>query len=318
VISKAKFDEVTNIERARAGEIEKIHAQLHSAHKEQATLRTQLKASKKATREAKQDGILAGQRQERGRAERLVQGRDKEITKLKAAIEHLKKGTTPQTGGLEFEETLYRRLRQYFPDDDIRWEGKGGDVLHSVVFKGEAAGLIVYECKQTPDIRRGHIEQAARNKRVRQAHFAILVHSGTRKGFTGLAHENNVLIVAPLGVLALAELCRGHLIEMAKAKLDQKRRMEIAGKLLDYILSPECKIPLEEVIHKAQRARDVLMKEIKDHVRVWGERNELYQSIGWDASFVQGNMTRVLSGEKALALTRTRSKPLLLPAVSSR
>jgi hypothetical protein len=309
---------VTNIERARAGEINKIHEQLHQAEAAQTELKDKLRASKQAARDAKTAGMQAGKKAERERAERLVKGKDKQITKLKMALDHLKKGTTPQTGGLEFEETLFRRLRQHFKDDDIQWKGKGGDVLHWVIFKGEVSGLIVYECKQTPDIRRGHIDQAARNKRVRQAHFAVLVHSGTRKGFTGLAHENNVLIVSPLGALALAELCRGHLIEMAKAKLDQKRRMQIAGKLLEYITSPECKIPLEEVIQKAKRARDVLMKEIKDHMRVWGERNDLYQSIGWDATFVQDNIGRVLSGEKSLALTRTRPKHLLLPAASSR
>ena len=316
-ISKATFDAVTNVERARASELKKIHSQLHEAHAHEAELRQKLKSSRQAARHAKQDGITEGQRRERGRAERLVQGKDKVIAKLQATISHLKKGTTPQTGGLEFEETLYKRLRQHFRDDEIAWEGKGGDVLHSVVFRNEPAGLIVYECKQCPGIKGAHIEQAARNRRMRQAHFAILVHSGTRKGFTGLAHENNVLIVSPLGVIPLAELCRGHLIAMAKARLDQRRRMEIAGKLLEYIVSPECKIPLEDAIQKAQQAHEVLVKEIKGHVRIWNERNELYQSIAWNAAFVQSNVARVLSGEKPLPLTKARATPLLLPVRTS-
>lgn len=316
-ISKATFDAVTNVERARASELKKIQGQLHQAHTHQDKLRAQLKSSRQAARQAKQDGITEGERREQGRTERLVEGKDKQIAKLQATISHLKKGTTPQTAGLEFEETLYNQLRQHFRDDDITWEGKGGDVLHSVVFKNEPAGPIVYECKQCPGIKRSHVEQAAQNRRVRNAHFAVLVHSGTRKGFTGLAHENNVLIVAPLGVLPLAELCRGHLLEMAKAKLDQRRRMEIAGKLLEYIVSPECKIPLEDAIQKAEQAHDVLVKEIKGHMRIWNERNELYQSIAWDATFVQSNVARVLSGEKPLPLTRTKPTPLLLPGSTS-
>lgn len=121
-----------------------------------------------------------------------------------------------------------------------------------------------------------------------------------------------------MGAIGLAELCRDHLIEMAKAKLDQKRRLEIAGKLLDYITSPEYRIPLEEVTQKAGRAREVLMKEVKYHMRVWAERNELYQSIGWDASFLQDSIGRVLNGDKPLTLTRNRPKPLLLPGPPQR
>jgi hypothetical protein len=58
-----------------------------------------------------------GRLQEKERAERLMAGQKKTVAKLQGRIRLLEKGSTPQTEGLEFEETLTARLQEVFPDE---------------------------------------------------------------------------------------------------------------------------------------------------------------------------------------------------------
>lgn len=266
-------------------------------------------------RKAKDEGLAEGKRLERERTERLFQGKDRMIKVLQERLKQQQKGTTPQTEGLEFEETLCKRLQAEFPEDNIQHEGKGGDVLHFVVFGGKRAGVIIYECKRTPAIPAAHVQQTFRAKQVREADFAILVTTGQRKKFNGLDEENGVLIVSPLGVIPLVGLLRTHLIEMLKAKISKEKRAEIAQQLLKYVTSPQFKNPIEEIITRTGELATLMKQEAQDHVRMWETRWEHYQRIKWDSSQVQGNLQLVLHGKEPLPLSYPKPEPLrLLPA----
>ncbi len=264
---------------------------------------------------ARQEGVKQGQREEKNRAERLVAGWKTKVKILEERIAQLEKGTTPQTEGLEFEGTLVDRLKKEFPDDVIKHEGKGGDVLHFVMLNRKQAGVIVYECKRTPKILTAHVDQASRAKQFREADFAILVTTGQRKKFSGLDEERNVLIVAPLGVIPLAALLRGHLIEMLKAKISKEKRALIAQRLLTHITSPQYKNPIEEIATKTRELESLLKEEARLHVRHWTTRWEHYQRIKWDTSQIQANIELVLQGKEPKLLSQPKSQPLqLLPA----
>ena len=189
VITKAQFERVTHVEEVRKKEI-------HEAHKRETELRRKVREAKRRERDAKQAGRHEGKEAEKRRSERLVMGLEKKLATANERIRQLRKGSTPQTEGLEFEETLHARLTDEFPADRVDLEGKGGDILHTVLVRHKPAGLILYECKRTQQILRKHIEQAMRDKRTRHADFAILVTTGKRRGFTGLGREGPVLLVA--------------------------------------------------------------------------------------------------------------------------
>ena len=63
--------------------------------------------------------------------------------------------------------------------------GKGGDVLHYVIFSKEEVGCIVYECKHTDSHLTRLVAQMSLAKKTREANYGILVTTGTRKGFSG-------------------------------------------------------------------------------------------------------------------------------------
>ncbi|MGA8345282.1 MAG: DUF2130 domain-containing protein [Candidatus Sulfotelmatobacter sp.] len=130
-------------------------------------------------------------------------GQNKQMKKLQERIAQLEKGTTPQTDGLEFEHKLVARLQREFPKDKIEHKGQGGDILHTVKFSGQAVGVIIYECKRCLRISSSHVQQAYLAKQTRRAHFAVLVTTGQRRGFSGLCLDRDVLIVSPLGTIPL-------------------------------------------------------------------------------------------------------------------
>lgn len=277
-------------------------------------------AAKKKQREihakAKQD-VKAAKRQaalkERNKNAirfKRMQARNK---KLQEEMKMLKTHTSPQEIGLADEGVLVKRLAKEFPEDRIEHVGKGGDVLHYVIFDNEEVGCIVYECKHKDGISSADVAQTALAKKTRQAYYGILVTTGTRKGFSGLDREAGIFLVAQAGVLTIAFFCRESLIGMAKQRLDATEKLAAAKRLMDYVMSPVCKTPLEEAISHTKRAHKNLIGEIKQHLNGWKERHELYQTIHYDVSHIQKNINRVLSGDEPLTLEKPTIEPLALP-----
>ena len=308
-LSKATYDRVTNLDA------ERVKA-LREAHRREEKLARDLKCARTERDAARDAGIRAGRDTERKRSERLVQGLEQKLALANERIRQLGKGSTPQTEGLEFEQQLVARLRREFPDDRIRSDGRRGDVLLTVMIAGVPAGLILYECKRTKKIERGHIEQASRDKRACQADFAVLVTTGTRSGFNGFCLDSQVLIAAPLCVVAVTSLMRAQLVEMARARLAVGERERRAAAALEFISGPIFRGPVSEAMTKARRAQELLLREYRDHVRIWSERWGLYQTIDLDLASVADNVVRIRDGLTPQPLERATPRPLELPAVT--
>src|SRR5260370_35355411 len=130
----------------------------------------------------------------------------------------LERGTTRQTNGLELEQKLVPRLQREFPKDKIEHKGQGGDILHLVKFNGQIAGTIIYECKRCPRINSAHVQQAYEAKLTRKAHFAVLVTTGQRKGFSGLCQTSGGTAGLRLVGVSMAALVHYHLMHCTQPK----------------------------------------------------------------------------------------------------
>lgn len=298
-LTKSEYEKALKIHEAK---------EEHLRHREEELKRKERELPKRIEEASKE-----AQGKERRRTERLLTGWKEKVGKLEERIRQLEKGSTPQTEGLEFEEKLAARLKREFPEDDVRHKGKGGDVLHTVQFGGRPAGIIIYECKRTPKILNQHIRQAHRAKQSRDADFGVLVTTGQKRGFSGLAQSGSVLIVSPLGAIPLASLLRVHLIEMLRAKIAKEKRAMIARKLMKYITSPQFKNPIEEVIELSSDLQDMVKDEARNHVRIWKKRWECYQKICWDSSQIRSNLQLLLHGKEPKAI-QPRFSVLQLPA----
>jgi len=299
-------------EKVQKGELDRLKKQAEAAKAAAAAAKRKQKEirirAKQDVETAKKQVTLAERRKSEIRNKRLMA----RIGKLEEEKKMQQKHTSPQEIGLADELVLVKKLQKDFPEDRIEHAGKGGDVLHYVIFDREDAGCIVYECKHTDRISSDHVAQTALAKKTRQASYGILVTTGTRKGFSGLDQDSGIFVVAQAGVLTLARLCRDSLVTMAKQRLDAAAKAAAAKRLMDYITSPVCKTPLEEAISHTERAHKNLMKEIKQHFGDWKERNDLYQTIHYDVSHVQKSIERVLGGDDPLKLEKPKFEPLAL------
>jgi hypothetical protein len=290
---------------------------IHEAQQEHVEAqRRQLAEDERKFEAHKKDVTRQAREKERTRTRRIVGNKDRKIGELRETIKLLKRGKTPQEYGPEFEAKLVKRLRAEFAGDDIRHEGRAGDVFHIVRDGGKVAGSIIYECKWTPRISGSHVQQAAKARMSRHAEFAVLVTSGTKRGFTGLDEMYGVLIVSPAGVLVLAGLLRNHLIEMFRAGIEKGQRAKIANQLLKFIKGPEFKNPIEEVVHTAERLKLGIEEECRWHVNDWKKRLTAYDRIRWDGWAVQENLRRVLRGEAPKQLAQPKPKLALLASTA--
>ena len=298
-LTKIEYEKALKIHEAR---------EIHLRHRE-----NELKKKERELPRKIEEARIEAQRKEKTRAERLMSGWKNKVKTLEERINQLEKGSTPQTEGLEFEDKLTTRLKQEFPEDDIQHKGKGGDVLHIVKFEKKPAGVIIYECKRTPRIQNQHINQAHLAKQSREADFAVLVTTGQKRDFSGLAQIRGVLIVSPLGAIPLASLLRRHLIEMLRAEITKEKRSIIAQQLVKYITGPQFKNPIEEVVHLASQLQDMIKEEAKENFLIWKKRWDYYQTIHWDSSQIQENLQLVLHGKEPKAIAHPEVPPLQLP-----
>jgi hypothetical protein len=245
--------------------------------------------------------------------QRLVHGKDKLIETLKQTVRQLKRGTTPQSEGLEFEENLTRRLRKEFPSDNVEHKGTSGDILHTVIDAEEKCGTIVYELKRTKIVQLDHVKQAARARIERAADVAILVTTGTARGFNGFSSFNGVPVVAPQGVIALVKILRGHLIQIQRANLTSEQRQIAARKVIEYLTGPQFRNHLENIIQIAKELQCMVKAETKTHMKTWENRWLRYESMIWDSTQIRADLALVLQGKEPQLLRQPRPRaPLLL------
>jgi hypothetical protein len=274
-------------------------------------LKGKLKASKQEAKKARKQGI----EYQKAQTKRLVEGKVRDIQRLKERIKQLEKGTTPQTEGLEFEDKLVKRLKLEFPEDGVIHEGKGGDVVQSVMFERKIAGIIVYECKRTPKWHDDHVEQAYRAKITRKAVFVVLVTTANyNRKWKGFDTIKEVLVISPFAVISLVRLLRMHIIEMLKAEIPLSKRAKIASMLLQHIVSAEFKNPLEDIARTGMELQSDLKKEVKSHLLTWQKRWSNYQKLNYNRAAIQQNIQLILQGKQIKLLVKPKEQPLPLPS----
>jgi hypothetical protein len=142
----------------------------------------------------------------------------------------------------------------------------------------------------------------------------VLVTTGKKKGFSGFAQMGGVSVVSPLAVVPLAALLREHLIEMARLKVSREKRAVLAQQLMQYIDSPQFRNPIQEVVQRTSKLKEMIQKEAKDHRHTWEERWNHYETIDWNASQIQSNLRLVMHGAQPKSIGQRKAPPLRLAA----
>lgn len=246
-------------------------------------------------------GITAGIEKQKARTEKVSQmaekyrkARDKAIEKAKELEEMIKKGTTPQIEGFNFEHEFADQLKQKFPGDEIKPTGHKGDVIHTVQAEEKKVGKIIYECKKTKEFDNKFIEQIQRDKARVIADYGVIVTWATKESKQNFWVEKDIIVVHPYGALDLAMFLRETLLQMYTLKLS-KAEFETKGKaILEFMQSEEFRTRIQNSIAKSREAYEALKKEITTHFNAWNKRAKIYESIYRNTNIIQSTVQYVL------------------------
>ena len=270
-------------------------------------------------RRAQREGVMAGIEKQKARtekvslmAERYRKARDEAIERAKQLEEMIKKGTTPQIEGFDFERALADQLRSRFPKDEIQSTGRKGDIIQTVQAEDKKVGKIIYECKKTKEFQNKFVEQIRRDKSRVIADYGVIVTWATREDRQGFWVEGDIIVVHPYGVLDIATLLRETLVQMYTLKLS-KSEFEIKGKaILQFMQSEEFRSRIQDSIAKSREAYEVLKKEVKTHMNTWKKRFKIYESIHRNTEIIQSAVRYVLlHGRLPEKLPETKELPAL-------
>lgn len=228
-------------------------------------------------------------------AEKYRKARDKATEKVKELEEMIKKGTTPQIEGFNFEQELAAKLKERFPNDEITPTGhKKGDVIQTVKTETRKVGKIIYECKKTKEFENKFIEQIRRDKAGVIADYGVIVTWATKENRHNFWVEENIIVVHPYGVLDVATFLREILLQMYALKLS-RAEFEAKGKaILEFMQSEEFRTRVQNSIAKSKEAYEVLKKEIAIHCNAWNKRAKIYADIHKNTNVIQNTVRYVL------------------------
>lgn len=276
--------------------------------------RAMARAVKQAAEEAKET--------EKKRAERLstmIQGKTQQIQlltrKVKDLQEQLKRGTTPQLEGLNYELELVKDLRKNFPQDRIEHHGKVGDILLMVLHRSKAVGSILFECKKTSHFSRSYIHQTKRAVAKRNATYGVLVTLASKRGTAGFWVDEDILVVHPFGAVHVADVLRRSIIEVYSTHISAQEANRRATNLMQYIKGDEFKNLISDTIYRTRELYELLKKEVNTHRKTWKARYDHYLQMHSNSAQLKQSTTNILQGGKPLRLLKAEPKLLPPPSV---
>lgn len=284
---------------------ERVDAEVRLKEKfeqEQKKLKNKMERQRQSElRRIRLEGISAGIEKQKARtekvskmAEKYRKARDEAIERVKQLEEMIKKGTTPQIEGLDFERELAKQLNTRFPEDEIKPTGRKGDIIQTVKSENKKVGKIIYECKKTKEFQNKFIEQIRRDKAKVIADYGIIVTWATKEDRQGFWVEGDIIVVHPYGVLDIATFLRETLVQMYTLKIS-KSEFETKGKsLLEFMQSEEFITRIQDSIDKSRDAYEVLKKEVKTHMNTWKKRYKIYEGIYRNTGAIQNIVRYVL------------------------
>lgn len=299
---------------------EKIERLTRKFEQEQEKIKRQSERQKQIElKQILRKGVTEGIEKQKARTEKVSQmaekyrkARDKAMERAKQLEEMMKKGTTPQIEGYNFEREFTNQLKEKFPRDEIKPTGQKGDVIQTVQEEKRKVGKIIYECKKTKEFENKFIEQIRRDKARVIADYGVIVTWATREGKQNFWVEEDIIVVHPYAVLDVATFLRETLMKMYTLKLS-KAEFETKGKaILEFMQSEEFRTRIQNSIAKSREAYEVLKKEIKTHFNAWNKRFKIYESIHRNTNIIQSTIQYVLlHGKIPKNLPKTRELPPL-------
>ncbi len=309
------WEERKRLEVSLQREMNRIQEQRAALDKERKEMRLALKrAAKEAAAKA-----TAKERRRADRLSDLIQGKSQQIQflsrKVKDLQEQLKRGTTPQIEGLNFERELVSDLKKNFPNDEVEHHGKSGDILVRVLHKAKQVGSILIECKLTSSFSTSYVVQTKRAVAERNASYGILVTLASKKGTAGIWVDKDVIVVHPFGAVHVVGILRQSILDIAASRVSTQEANRRASMLMDYVKSNDFRNLVGDTIFRTLELYGLLKKELNSHKKVWKKRFDHYSRIYGNASGIKARTAAIVQGSSGKKELKFDQKLLPLPSM---
>jgi hypothetical protein len=230
--------------------------------------------------------------------QRLVLERDRDQRERRLVAEHARKvdsfekrlgllqrqlqQKTANELGDGAEIDLYEELRSRFPTDEIVRVPKGqhgADIHHTVYYKGQPCGKIVYDSKNRKDWKEEYATKLRADQTEAMAEHAILATCLFPRGERELCIRNHVIVVNPGRACYIAELLRDGLVDMHVQNLSGKERTSKMAQLYELIGSPQFKQKLAEIDRLTDQLLELDVEETRAHQNLWKKRGLLMKQL---------------------------------------
>lgn len=182
---------------------------------------------------------------------------------------------------LELE--LEGMLRAKFPRDSIEPVPKGvygGDVLHRVLGpSAQACGTILWEFKRTKNWSDGWLPKLRDDQRAAKAEMCVIVSQALPKGVETFGFIDEVWVVTPQAVQAVATALRFTLLEISAARQateGQQTKMEM---VYAYLTGPRFRQRVQAIAEAFGAMKEDLDKERKVIQKQWAKREEQIERV---------------------------------------
>jgi len=312
------WEERKKLETSLQKEMQKIREERLRLHEDRRTMKREIKLAAK-------EAATKATKKEKKRADKLsimIQGKAEQIQflseKVKELQEQLKRGTTPQIEGFNFERALVKDLTKHFPHDKVEHHGKSGDILLCVYHKGKQIGCLLFECKLTSSFSGAYIFQTKKAIGERNASYGILVTLASKKGTAGFWADDNVMVVHPFGAVHVAGVLRQIVLDLHSARISNQESGRRATVLIKYISSDEFKNLVSDTIFRTLELYGMLKKEVTSHNKLWKRRFDHYRQIHANSSGIKTQTSGILHGSTARRYLKAEPKLLPLTSLSNR
>ncbi len=285
----------------------KLEAQLQRAREDAAKMERQMSRKiDQARREADKQAKRAAAKQNELKFERLQHERDqdrsryyRQIEQLQRTVDNLQRKLESQTSeqlGDEAEVNLLSELNAEFTGDRIkpvRRGAKGADIVHEVMDGPKSLGRIVYESKNVSTWQNGFVATAKSYQTQYDTPYVLIVSRVLPKKKRGLCNVKGIPVVEPRMAIALAQILRDAITEIASMRLSNSAREEKAQDLFNYVLSNEFATRFRQIGDNLEELREQQRKERDWHDKTWQNESNLYDKIDSDHRHIAGRIKTI-------------------------
>lgn len=234
-----------------------------------------MEMQKKLLEEEEKIRIDATKKAEQGQMTRIQELEKQKIDALKE-VEDMKRKLqqgSQQAQGEVFELEFETLLHQQYPNDKIEPVGKGvrgGDVIQEVWdSRGNYAGKILWELKNTKTWSEGWIDKLKSDQRAIKAEEAVIITLAMPPGMQTAGFRNQVWVTNREFVVPLADSLRAKLIQLFYIKASTQGKDEKIEILYNYLSGTEFKHRVEAIVDAFSNMQSEIEKEKRYFMNKW-------------------------------------------------